>query len=157
MCRKCDEFDPDGAAEDDIDGLREAVRDHLWLVKCVPDEIRPYAYTIGLQEMGLPELLATGVTTERALALFDLFVPDVIQDGAPAPGDQIVLAEGAVFEAVEVDHPDAHMDLGVKLFGPKLRAVQLVWTDGFGRWPWEAEFSYGGIRQPVLGVRIQNA
>ncbi len=101
--------------------------------------------------LGLPELLATGVTTERALALFDYFVPESIQDGTPAPGDQIVLGEGAVFEAVEVDHPDAHMDLGVKLFGPKLRAVQLVWTDGYGRWPWDAEFSYRGIRQPVLG------
>jgi hypothetical protein len=157
MCRLCDNPNADGDAEDDLDGLRAAVRDHVWAVKCVEDDRRPYAYTIGLHELGLPELLATGVSTERALALFDYFAPEAILNGTPAPGDRIVLAEDAIIEAVEVDHPDAHMELAVRLFGPKLRAVQLVWTDGRGRWPWEADFDLNGMRQPVLGIRAQNA
>ena len=112
MCRLCDNPNADGDAEDDLDGLRSAIRDHLWVVKCVPDERRPYAYTLGLHELGLPELLATGVTTDRALALMDYFAPEVIQNGPPAPGDRIAMSEIAMFEAVQVDHPDVHMKLG---------------------------------------------
>jgi hypothetical protein len=99
----------------------------------------------------------TGVTTERALALLDYFIEETISTGAPRPGDQIVLGDCAMIEAVDVDHPDAHLDLAVRLFGPKLRAVQLVWTDMCRLWPWDARYDFGGLRQPVLGVRAQNA
>lgn len=156
MCRRCDN-PSDSEASEDIDGLRECVREHGWVIRYVEDDRRPYAYTIGLHQFGLPELLVTGVTTERALALLDYFVQEVITEGPPAPGDRIVLAEAAVIEAVDVDHPDAHMDLAVQVFGPKLRALQLVWTDMCGRWPWDAGFDFDGLRQPVLGVRAQKA
>jgi hypothetical protein len=156
MCWQCDN-PSDSEAEEDIDGLRECVREHGWVIRCVEDDRRPYAYTIGLHQFGLPELLVTGVTTERALALLDYFVQEVITEGPPAPGDRIVLAEAAVIEAVDVDHPDAHMDLAVQVFGPKLRALQLVWTDMCGRWPRDTDFDFDGLRQPVLGARAQKA
>jgi hypothetical protein len=112
---------------------------------------------MGLHELGLPELLVTGVTTERALALLDYFVEETIATGAPRLGDRIVLSDHAMIEAVHVDHPDAHLDLAVRLFGPKVRAVQLVWTDMCGRWPWDAEFDFEGLKQPVLGSRRRAA
>lgn len=157
MCWLCDNPNPDGDAEDDLDGLRSAIRDHLWLVKCVPDDRRPYAYTLGLHELGLPELLATGVTTDRALALMDYFAREVIENGPPAPGDRFPMSDIAMFEAVQVERPDVHMELGAMLFGSKLRAVQLVWTDMRGRWPWDSAFDYYGMKQPVLGVRAAAA
>ena len=157
MCSQCDNPDESAEAEENLDELRASVREHLWAIKCVEDDKHPYAYTLGLHELGLPELLATGVTTERALALFDYFAPEAILNGTPAPGDRIVLADTAMFEAVEVDHPDAHMNLAVKLYGPELRAVQLVWTDMSGRWPWDATFDFDGLRQPVLGLRQRAA
>jgi hypothetical protein len=110
-----------------------------------------------LHELGLPELLVTGVSTEWALALLDYFVQAAIAKGAPRPGDRIVLSDTAKIEAVHVDHPDAHLGLAVALFGPKLRAVQLVWTDMCGRWPWDKQFDFDGLRQPVLGLRAQKA
>jgi hypothetical protein len=155
MCWQCD--NPNGTTDDALDQLRATVRAHLWATKCVEDDKHPYAYTLGLHELGLPELLATGVTTERALALLDYFAQQVILDGAPVPGDRIVLSDTAIIEAVQVDHPDAHMGLGVKLYGPELRAVQLVWTDMCGRWPWDPTFDFDGMTQPVLGVRAQKA
>jgi hypothetical protein len=158
MCSICEDpnRDIDQDAEDDLEGLCEVVRGHGWVVKCVENDKNPYAYTIGLHQFGLPELLATGVTTERALALMDNFAPEALQKGAPAPGDRIIWADTA-FEAVEVEHPDVHMGLGTKVFGPELRAVQLVWTDMCGRWPWDPRFDYDGMKQPVLGRRAQNA
>jgi hypothetical protein len=91
------------------------------------------------------------------LALLDYFVHEATTAGAPTPGDRIVLSDTAQIEAVHVDHPDAHMDLAVRLFGPKLRAVQLVWTDMCGRWPWDNRFDFDGLSQPVLGIRAQKA
>jgi hypothetical protein len=155
MCWKCD--NPGGTAEEDIEGLRDSVRAHGWAIKYVEDDRSPYAYTMGLHELGLPELLVTGVTTERALALLDYFVEEAIAKGAPRPGDRIALSDTAMIEAVHVDHPDAHLDLAVLLFGPEVRAVQLVWTDMCGRWPWDAEFDFDGLRQPVLGFRRRAA
>jgi hypothetical protein len=156
MCRQCDN-PSDSDAEEDIDGLRECVREHGWVIKYVEDAQRPYAYTVGLHQFGLPEFLVTRVTTERALALLDYFVQDAITEGTPRPGDRVVLADTAQIEAVHVDHPDAHLDLAVLLFGPKVLAVQLVWTDMYGRWPWDKQFDFDGLRQPVLGVRSKVA
>jgi hypothetical protein len=59
MCWQCDN---PSDAEEDIDGLRANVCAHGWAIKYVEDKRRPYAYTIGLHELGLPELLVTGVT-----------------------------------------------------------------------------------------------
>jgi hypothetical protein len=154
MCWQCDN---PSDAEEDIDGLRASVCAHGWAIKYVEDERRPYAYTIGLHELGLPELLVTGVTTERALALLDYFIQEAIAKGAPRPGDRITLSDTVNIEAVHVDQPDVHLSLAVRLFGPKLRAVQLVWTDMCGRWPWNKQFDFDGLRQPVLGVRAQKA
>jgi Domain of unknown function (DUF4262) len=64
---------------------------------------------------------------------------------------------GPLVEIVEVANPDAHITWAVAFGGPNVRALQLVWADGHGRWPWAAEFSDGRGRQPVLGVRAQNA
>ena len=156
MCRRCDN-PSDVEAEEDIDGLRECVQAHGWVIRCVEDDRRPYAYTIGLHQLGLPELLATGVTTERALVLLDYFGQAAIAEGAPKPGHRRDFLGLAQIEAVHVDHPDAHLDLAVRLFGPRLRAVQLVWTDTQGRWPWNKRFDFDGLRQPVLGIRAQKA
>ena len=157
MCGRC-ENPSDSEAEEDIDGFGECVREHGWVIKYVEDARHPYAYTVGLTQFGLPELLVTGLTTERALVLLDHFGQQTIADGAPQPGQRLDFLGLSQIEAVDVDHPDAHLDLAVRLFGPKLRAVQLVWTDMQGRWPWSNRFDFeDGFSQPVLGIRGQKA
>jgi hypothetical protein len=58
-----------------------------------------------------------------------------------------------LLEVVEVEHPDVHLVFAVGLFGPKVRALQLVWTDDFRHWPWDRGWAHGRRRQPVLGIR----
>jgi hypothetical protein len=58
-----------------------------------------------------------------------------------------------LLEVVEVDHPDVHLIFAVGLFGPRVRALQLVWTDDRRCWPWDRGWSHGRRRQPVLGSR----
>jgi hypothetical protein len=154
MCWLCDH--PDATQEDYFDVLRAKVLQHGWVVQYVESVRTPFAYTIGLHDLGVPELLVTGVSTQRARRLLNGVAWHVLCDGPPAPGEQLPVPGGPLVEFVEVDHPDAHMGWAVAFGGP-LRALQVVWADGRGRWPWAAAFCDGRTRQPVLGVRAQNA
>jgi hypothetical protein len=153
VCWQCETRDDDIAEH--LDEIRDAVRDHGWVIKCVDRGKRPYAYTTGLHQFGLPELIATGVTTEGALVLLDHFVNETMTNGQLRPGARLDFLGVAAIEVVEVDQPDAHLGLGVALYGNAIRAVQLVWTDMSGNWPWDSAFD--DEAQPVLGVRAQAA
>src|SRR5215213_9068332 len=59
--------------------------------------------------------------------------------------------EQAVRMCWKCDHPDATVDDHLD----ELRKTML--ESGRGGWPWAAAFSDGRGRQPVLGVRDQNA
>ena len=68
-------------------------------------------------------------------------------------GNQVWLPAGTRVELVRIDHPEAHMDMAIGIAGPDISAMQLVWADDRGRWPWSADFDDGRQRQAVLGVR----
>ena len=136
MCWQCETRDDDIAEH--LDEIREALRQPGWVINCVVDTKHPYAYTTGLHQFGWPELIATGVTTERALVLLDHFIGETKTGGPLTPGAHLDFLGVAAIEIVEVAQPDAHLGLAVALFGTDIRAVQLVWTDLSGHWPWES-------------------
>jgi Domain of unknown function (DUF4262) len=152
MCWKCD--NPDRTVEEYFDELRETIRTHGWVVQYVESDRNPYAYTIGLHDWGKPELLITGVSPQRATRLLNKFARDAMRGKALTPGQQISVPTGPRVEIVRVDHPDAHMNFAIALGGPDIKALQLVWADGRGRWPWAADFADARSRQPVLGCRM---
>lgn len=151
MCWQCDH--PGATTEDYLQVLRTTIRKNGWAVQYVEDDRIPFAYTVGLHEAGLPELLATGLTPELAWRILNAVARYIAGEVIPAPGDLVRLSERWLFEVVEVTQPDAHLNFAVALCGPEVRALQLVWADEHGRWPWAAEFDDGRGRQPVLGVR----
>lgn len=153
MCWKCDH--PDSTVEEWLAAIRETVDKHGWAVQYVESERTPYAYTIGLHERGLPELLVTGLPPERAAWLLDNIATYLADGGRPIPGELIATPDGPPLEVVQVQQPDAHMNLAVAFYGSDLRALQLVWADDRGHQPWCPEFSRGQARQPVLGVRAE--
>ena len=155
MCWQCD--NPNGTTDEYLDELRATIRVQGWAVQGVEDDRRPYAYTIGLHDRGLPELLVTGLSPQRAARLLNEFAGAAVGGRVLKPGAHIPVGDGPLLEIVEVDHPDAHMNFAVALGGPAIRALQLVWTDDRGRWPWAAGWGHGRRRQPVLGVRAQKA
>jgi hypothetical protein len=155
MCWQCD--NPNGTTEDYLDELREVVRVHGWAIQGVEDDRRPYAYTIGLHHRGLPELLITGLQQESAAPVLNDAAGAAVDGRVLEPGAHLAVGSGPLLEIVEVDHPDAHMTFAVALGGPDIRALQLVWADHRGRWPWAAGWGHGQLRQPVLGMRAQKA
>ena len=154
MCWMCDH--PGATQQDYFDELRSRVQKHGWAVQYVEIDRAPYAYTVGLHDRGLPELLVIGLSPSWAGRLLNIMCPRRHARRSAAPGKQISVPTGLI-EVVEVEHPDAHMNWAVAFGGPDVRALQLVWADDCGRWPWALGFDGGRTRQPVLGVRAQNS
>ena len=155
MCWQCDH--PYATVDDYLDELRKTMLEHGWAVQYVESDRIPFAYTVGLHDCGLPELLMTGVSSQRAMRLLNTVAGDMMSGTTLKPGQKIAVRSGPLVEIVEVANPDAHMKWAVAFGGPEVRGLQLVWADGRGRWPWAAAFSDGRGRQPVLGVRCQKA
>jgi hypothetical protein len=63
------------------------------------------------------------------------------------------LRGGPVVEIVRVTEPSVHLAVAAALNGPQFAALQLVYADDRGHWPWESGFRGGRGGQPVLGVR----
>jgi hypothetical protein len=155
MCWQCDH--PDKTLGDYLALLREKIAAHGWVVQYVEGDKRPFAYTVGLHDRGLPELLVTGLAPRPAGWLLNTFARRALVGRKPAPGDRVALPAGTHLELVGVEHPDAHMGMAIAIEGSDISAVQLVWADDRGRWPWAPGFDDGHRCQPVLGVRTQNA
>src|SRR5579863_8451147 len=154
MCWQCDH--PGSTWLDVLEHTRGLIACHGWAVTGVErNRIRPpWAYTVGLTESGRPELVVTGMPLVRATQLLNDVAAHVLHADAPVPGERVPLIGGPLIEIVEVAEPSAHLLVAVELFGPGVRALQLVHADDRGHWPWEVGFR--GVRggQPVLGVRV---
>ena len=155
MCWLCDH--PDKTHGDYLALLREKIETHGWAVQHVEDERRPFTYTVGLHERGLPELLVTGLIPRQARWLLNTYAKRAIAGHRAVAGDRVSLPAETRLELVDVEHPDAHMGMATALAGAGITAVQLVWADSRGRWPWAPGFDDGHRIQPVLGVRTRNA
>jgi hypothetical protein len=151
VCWQCE--NPDRDLSDYLAQLRAEIPIKGWLVQYVAADRTPWAYTIGLHRRGLPELLVTGLDPHRSAWLLNAFAKRAVAGRRPVPGRQVWLPAGTRLELVTVTAPDAHMDMAVAVEGPTLTAIQLVWADGRGRWPWGSDFDGNGSFQPVLGVR----
>ena len=113
----------------------------------------PFAYTVGLTQAGLPELLVTGLSANRSGELLNAVAFHYLHaDPVPRHGEHLCFTSLGCTE-VQLPQPDAHLFVAVDLYGDDARAQQLVWADDRGRWPWEQghRASLGG--QPVPGPR----
>ena len=128
MCWMCDH--PEASAQDYLYVLRTKMRKNGWAVQYVDSDRIPFAYTIGLHDWGLPELLVTGVSPPRASRLLNGVARDALRGLSLTPGSQIKVEAGPLIEIVDVDHPDAHMGWAIESGGPDVRARQWVWADG---------------------------
>jgi hypothetical protein len=100
-----------------------------------------------------PELLVTGLPLRRAASLLNDIAEHVLHAEEPVPGEQVPLIGGPVVEFVRLPHPEVHLLRAMDLYGPSARALQVVWADDRGRWPWQVGFRGGRGGQPVLGPR----
>ena len=153
MCWECDH--PEATRQDYLEHLRQLLERQRWVVQGVQrDRGRPpYAYTVGLPKQQRPELLVTGLPYDRAAGLLNGAAEHVVRVGAPRPGEMLPLPGGPTIEIVWVTEPGVHLKVAAALNGPGFSALQLVYADEHGHWPWDAGFRNGHGGQPVLGTR----
>ncbi|MDQ7804864.1 DUF4262 domain-containing protein [Amycolatopsis sp. A133] len=151
MCFECENRDRSGYLE----RLRCGVADRGWLVQGVEGAgpYPPWAYTIGLSGYGLPELVVTGLPALAAGNLLNSQASRALRGSPLAPGDHIPLDDGRLIEVVSLAEPSAHLVFATALYGPEIRALQLVHADAQGRFPWSPDYRDGRAGQPVLGPR----
>ena len=150
MCWQCDH--PGATREDYLDVLRGITIKNGWAVQYVETE-PPFAYTVGLSQSGLPELLITGLPPERSLLLLNATAHYLVHETEPAPGDTMTYPDGSRVEFVQVSEPTVHMGWAAAFYGRPIRALQVAWRDTRGHSPWCPDFNRGGPRQPILGMR----
>ncbi|MET8997896.1 DUF4262 domain-containing protein [Amycolatopsis sp. Hca4] len=151
MCFECENRDRPGYLE----RLRRGIAGRGWLVQGVEGAgpYPPWAYTIGLSGYGRPELVVTGLPLLAAGTLLNELAAHALHGPPPSAGDHLPLVDGRLIEVVELAEPSAHLVFAVALYGPEIRALQLVHADAEGRFPWSPDYRDGQAGQPVLGPR----
>ena len=151
MCWACDH--PGATRADYLDHVRRVIARYGWAVQDVErDRVHPpWAYTVGLTTFGQPELAATGLSPRRAADLLNGVAEHLLHAAAPRPGEQVRLMDGPLIQIAEVAEPTAHLMIAVELFGPRIRALQVVHADDRDHWPWEPGYRGAQGGQPVLG------
>ncbi|MGO8886751.1 MAG: DUF4262 domain-containing protein [Streptosporangiaceae bacterium] len=144
----------DNAGLAPLDELRRSIACSGWAVRRIGrGRFTPSrAYTAGLAGHDRPELIVTGLPLSRAARLLNELAADAIR-AAPEPGARICVPGSAPIEIVDVTCPAAHLPAAAELYGRNIRAMQLVYADDLGHWPWDP--GYRGFRgdQPILGNR----
>jgi hypothetical protein len=150
MCWRCDH--PGATYDEYLTYMHGLITRWGWAVQGVQRDgpHPPWAYTAGLTEAGLAELVVTGMRVRPATRLLNEVAAHAIHAGLPPPGERFAMTDGPMLEVVEISEAYAHLVIAAELYGPQIRALQLVHADDRGRWPWES--GYRGL-QPVLGPR----
>ena len=152
MCQLCDR--PDLTMEDVLQDVRSrVVKDRFTVVGVAGSrEVAEVSYSVGLSERGAPELIVTGLRSEVASRLIRVWGDYLLHRSVVLPGE--TLRSGPwLLQAVQVERPHDHLLVADRLYGDGLRALQLVWADEAGRWPWEPAHRARRAGQPVLGER----
>ncbi|HEY6790712.1 MAG TPA: DUF4262 domain-containing protein [Trebonia sp.] len=152
MCWQCD---TGGTWQDYLELMRGLVATEGWAVVGVEgDGVHPpFAYTVGLTPRDRPELVVTGLDPCPATHLLNDAAEYVLETAIPEPGETMRIGDGPLMEIARVAEPTAHLLVATEFYGKLVRALQLVYVDARGHWPWCPEFHGGPGGQPVLGTR----
>ena len=112
----------------------------------------PYLYSVGLSRWGHPEVVVTGLPTELSQALLTRIAQRYRRDGVVRKvGEKYRDLSLAVMTGLAVEAAGlAHLRVAASVMGEDFKAVQIVWPDRAGHFPWEAGAD-ATLRQPLLG------
>lgn len=135
-------------------GIRAKVTEHGWAAIAVDDD-PPFAYTAGLWRLAdHPELVVTGLPAEPAKWVLDRAVALVREGKSLTAGTTVNGLIGGYPAAVrQVDTSQlAQLALAADLYqGVIYTALQLVWPDRRGCFPWDRGATRDYIKgQPLL-------
>ncbi len=139
-----------------LDRAQVTVAEHGFLVLVVDDDLQPFAYTAGLYDTcGHPELVVFGLGRDQAYDVLQ-FLGERVRDGALRVADGSELAvPGLPLRAFTLPNPADVVFranwLGYREPENSVTALQLVYPDGHGVWPWEPDCHLFPGQQPMPG------
>lgn len=153
MCRMCDE----GWALDQVLRVyRKLIQHQGWAVVHVPATVDEggFSYTVGLTRLhGHPEILVSGQPPEAATLLLNVVASATraglwLEAGLMFPAD-----DGAHVQFAQVHDPGRLRHAQQVYAGPlgPVPALQAIWTDYEGHWPWQPGWPGTPADQPLFG------
>jgi hypothetical protein len=143
--------------EDYLHRVAAIVREHGWAVQGVHGgaESPPFAYTVGLTNFDRhPELVIFGVPQDTAAAILNELSGRVRAGERFTAGQRLegLVETDSPMVLLAVADPASHLAVARRLLGEELTALQVVWPDPAGRFPWEpAHDPRFLVMQPLLG------
>jgi hypothetical protein len=137
-----------------LDELRQIIERHGWAVRNVvdPDPAECFSYTVGLTAHGHPEAVMTGLPHDVATAFLNIVGEIVVREGGTLEAGQTTteLAEGPAMPIIAVEDVSGLTAVD-QIFG-RVKAIQIVWTDSKGRFPWDSDYANPPGSQRLLGA-----
>jgi hypothetical protein len=132
--------------------IETAVGSGRWRLTYVePDAGTPsFAYTIGLWSHGHPELVVFGLDPALSGPLLNVIADQILAGRRLADGDRLDI-EGWPLSVFELPNAEEVVLWAARFYGGVVSAVQLVYPDRHGSWPWEPDCHLHPAAQPMPG------
>lgn len=142
--------------------LMDIVHEYGWAVQYVmADKDHPsFSYTVGMSTFNAPELLIFGIPADTARNILN-DMGAAVRDGKRfKSGDRTTefLANGMELAFIQVDDSTQDLTMANRMFiaAAPVPALQVVWPDKGGRYPWELGWDMGPVIQPLRGTPPEN-
>jgi hypothetical protein len=142
--------------------LEANISQYGWAVQSVFGTVEnpgaPFAYTIGLHDKGVPELLVIGLPGEIAHPLINELATRMLAlqaSGLSLLGDYEPPGYPVLMRLIAAN-PDTASGYATGAYNRsqgQASYIQVIWQDKHGHWPWQDEASEGfKAVQPVLSI-----
>lgn len=145
-----------------LDRIRGLVDQYGWAIQSVfpdkTDQDPGFAYTVGLSLHGHAELIISGLPPATGQTILNDLAKRVRDSGQDlttnTPMDDVI--ENLSVILIPVTDPGNYVTVADTLLHEKVRgasaaAVQMVWPDQHGRFPWETDCTTTAAHQKILG------
>ena len=131
--------------------LQRIERDGWALQGVLGDRTHPeYVYTVGLSDLGHPELVIVGMHVDDGCSELTALVPLVLDGLRIGNLHELEKPCGCAIRFVPVRPGAIDLNVADDVHGRPVQAIQYVWS-AYGRYPGEPGYDQVRYRQPLLG------
>lgn len=124
----------------------------VWIQAVQGDGAEPtYGYTVGLNRMGHPELIVTGMDCPSACNVLDMVSHPVLEHGLRLHAGMVLDLGAPLAGLIEVVRPGWWLAIARELSMQPVTALQVALSDEELRLPGTDDFDDYGLDQPLLG------
>jgi len=150
--RRPDDNPPGLESRSHLRAIRAALEDHSLWIQAVdgPTPAHEYGYTIGLQDIGHPELIVTGMTCPDVCDVLGHIAHMILEHGVRLRHGELLDLRVPIAGVVAVAQPSWWLAVARDLTSRSVEALQIVLSDDDLLLPGEDGYD-DSLPQPILG------